>query len=100
VVAVRSAAFTSSLASMLNPDSVERCVPGFVQFGGSFRDPRHIASGDPRSRLDRALDAELAHAGLESGALDAENGSGTAGAGDAPLGLFENLDDVLALSVI
>ena len=38
--------------------------------------------------LNRAADAELAHAGLESGALDVEEGGGAFGAGDAPLRLF------------
>jgi hypothetical protein len=48
------------------------------------------------AELDRAADAELAHAGLESGALDVEEDGGTFGAGDAPLGLFQGAEDMLA----
>ena len=43
-----------------------------------------------KKKLDGALDAEFAHAGLEGGALDAEDGGGAAWAGDAPLGLAED----------
>jgi hypothetical protein len=46
--------------------------------------------------LDRAADAEFAHACLESGALDLEEDGSTFGAGDAPLGLLEGAEDVLA----
>ena len=56
--------------------------------------------GVEKSRLDGALDAEFAHAGLEGGALDAKNGGCAVGAGDAPLSLLENLDNVLTLSVV
>ena len=48
------------------------------------------------AELDRAADTELAHAGLESGALDVEENGGAFGAGDAPLGLLEGAEDVLA----
>jgi hypothetical protein len=47
-------------------------------------------------KLDRAANAELAHAGLESGALDVEEDGGAFGAGDAPLGLLERAENVLA----
>ena len=47
--------------------------------------------------LDWAADVEFAHAGLEGGALHAEDGGGAFGAGDAPFGLAESAEDVLAL---
>ena len=50
-----------------------------------------------RARLNRAADAELAHAGLQGGALHAEKNGGAFGAGDAPLGLAQGTEDVLAL---
>ena len=40
------------------------------------------------SDLDRAADVEFAHAGLECGAFDTENGRGTARAGDSPVRLL------------
>jgi len=45
----------------------------------------------------RAANAELAHAGLEGGALHAEENGGAFGAGDAPLRLLQSTEDVLAL---
>jgi len=50
------------------------------------------------AELDRAADAELAHAGLESGAFDVEKNGGAFGAGDAPLSLLEGAEDVLTFS--
>src|SRR5580698_1083290 len=47
--------------------------------------------------LDGAADVEFAHAGLEGGALHAEDGGGAFGAGDAPFGLAKSAEDVLAL---
>jgi hypothetical protein len=47
--------------------------------------------------LDGTADAELAHAGLQGGALHAEKNSGAARAGNAPLGLAKGAEDVLAL---
>ena len=52
--------------------------------------------GQDFAALDRAADAELAHAGLQGGALHAEKIGGAARAGDAPLGLAEGAEDVLA----
>ena len=49
------------------------------------------------AKLDGAADVEFAHAGLEGGALHAEDGGGAFGAGDAPFGLTEGAEDVLAL---
>src|SRR5580693_10474515 len=49
------------------------------------------------AKLDGAADVEFAHAGLQCGALHAEDGSGAFGAGDAPFGLAESAEDVLAL---
>jgi len=48
------------------------------------------------SELDRAADAELAHAGLKSGALHAQDASRALGAGDAPLRLLQGTEDMLA----
>ena len=50
------------------------------------------------ARLDRAADAEFAHAGLEGGALDVEEDGGALGAGDAPLRLLQGTKDVLAFA--
>ena len=50
-----------------------------------------------RTRLNRAADAEIAHARLESGALYVEEDGGAFGASDAPLRLFQGAEDVLAL---
>jgi hypothetical protein len=47
--------------------------------------------------LNRAADAQFAHARLERGALHAKNGGSTFRAGDAPLRLPEGAEDVLAL---
>ena len=55
-----------------------------------------LRDGD-RVLLNRATDAEFAHARLERGALHAENGRGTLRAGDAPLRLLEGAQDMLAL---
>ena len=52
---------------------------------------------EKRRHSDGALDAELAHAGLQRGALDAEKLRGSVGAGDAPLGLPQRAQNVLAL---
>ncbi len=60
--------------------------------------PRERLWGRGLAELDRAADAELAHAGLESGAFDVEKNGGAFGAGDAPLGLFKGAEDVLAFS--
>lgn len=49
------------------------------------------------AELYRAADVEFTHAGLEGGALHAEEERGTFGAGDAPLSLLEGAEDVLAL---
>ena len=49
-----------------------------------------------RERLNRTADTQLAHASLESGALDVEENGCTFGAGDAPLCLLEGAEDVLA----
>lgn len=46
---------------------------------------------------DGAAEAEFAHAGLQGGALEAEEGGGAAGSGDAPVGKAEGAEDVLAL---
>jgi hypothetical protein len=57
-----------------------------------------LARGNFRDRnLDGAADVEFAHAGLKRGALHAEDGGGAFGAGDAPFGLAEGAEDVLAL---
>ncbi len=50
-----------------------------------------------QTELDGAADVEFAHAGLQRGALHAEDGGGAFGAGDAPFGLAEGAEDVLAL---
>ena len=47
--------------------------------------------------LNRAADAELAHASLQSGALHAEDVRGASGSGDAPLCLLQGAKNVLAL---
>ncbi len=47
--------------------------------------------------LDGAADAEFAHAGLERGALHAQQRGGAFGAGNAPLRLLQGAQDVLAL---
>jgi len=49
---------------------------------------------------DGAVDAEFAHAGLQGGAFHAEDGGGSFGAGDAPLGLAQDLENVLALRFV
>ena len=49
--------------------------------------------------LDGAADAEFAHAGLERGALHAQQRGGAFGAGNAPLRLLEGAQDVLALGL-
>jgi len=46
------------------------------------------------------VDTEFTHTGLEGGALDAKDGGGAARAGDAPTGLSEDVEDVLALSIV
>jgi len=51
--------------------------------------------GNPVS-LNRAADAQLAHARLQSGALHGEEDRGTLGTGDAPLCLLQSAEDVLA----
>ena len=48
------------------------------------------------AELDGAADAELAHAGLKSGALHAQDASRALGAGDAPLRLPQGTEDMLA----
>ncbi len=48
------------------------------------------------ARLNRAADAELAHAGLQGGALHTEKNGGAFGAGNAPLGVLQGAQDVLA----
>ena len=48
------------------------------------------------ARLNRAADAELAHAGLERGALHVEEDGGALGAGNAPLRLLQGAENVLA----
>jgi hypothetical protein len=54
--------------------------------------------GDRPARfLDRAADAEFAHARLERGAFHPEKGGCAVRAGDAPFGLAEGAQDVLAL---
>ena len=53
-------------------------------------------SGVSIAESDRAADAELAHAGLQRGAFHAKNIGRASGASDAPLGLFEGAEDVLA----
>lgn len=54
----------------------------------------------PIAELDGTLDTEFAHAGLQSGALHAEDGGGAARTSYAPLRLLENLEDVLALGIV
>lgn len=49
---------------------------------------------------DGAADSELAHAGLQGGALHAEERSCTFGACDAPPRLPERAQDVLAFSFL
>ena len=49
------------------------------------------------AELDRAADAELAHARLQRGALHSQKDGGALGAGDAPLRLLQGAEDVLAL---
>ena len=58
---------------------------------------RYKDRDDRSNGSDGAADAELAHAGLKRGALHAEKDGGAARAGDAPLGLAEGAEDVLAL---
>src|ERR1700688_2329505 len=53
----------------------------------------------PRGLLDRAADAEFAHARLERRALHAQDAGSAFGTSDAPLGLAESAQDVLALGV-
>jgi hypothetical protein len=65
------------------PDSL------FGRGSGSLR-------GQGFAGLHGAADAELAHAGLQGGALHAQEICGAAGAGDAPLGLAKGAEDVLA----
>ena len=55
------------------------------------------ATQGTRVRLNRAADAELAHASLERGALHAKEAGGSLGSGDAPLRLLQGAEDVLAL---
>ncbi len=55
-----------------------------------------VATLGTRARLDRAADAELAHTGLESGALHAEEDGCALGAGNAPLCVLQGAEDVLA----
>jgi len=50
-----------------------------------------------QAALDRAADAELAHARLERGALHAQEDGSAFGAGDAPLRLLQRSENVLAL---
>ncbi len=59
-----------------------------------------VATLGTRARLDRAADAELAHTGLESGALHAEEDGCALGAGDAPLGVLQGAEDVLAFGFV
>src|SRR6201987_75902 len=47
--------------------------------------------------LNWSLDPQLSHARLEGGALHAQNGSSTVGTGDAPLGLPQYAESVVAL---
>ena len=53
----------------------------------------------PAGLLDRAADAELAHARLERSALHTKENGSAFGASDAPLGLAERAENVLALCV-
>jgi hypothetical protein len=50
--------------------------------------------------LNWPLDPQLSHARLERGALHAQNGSSTVWTGDAPLGLPQYAEDVLALRFV
>ena len=52
------------------------------------------------AELDGAADAQLAHASLESGALDVEEDGGAFGAGDAPLCLLQGPEDVLTFGFL
>ena len=63
----------------------------FMKVGGRGFAERSIAE------LHRAADAEFAHAGLERGALHAEEGGGAFGTGDAPFGLAQGAENVLAV---
>jgi len=74
-------------------------VSGFVQTRKPEAAPvlqaEEIASGQGLAGSDGAADAELAHAGLQSGALHAQKIGGTARAGNTPLGLTKGAEDVL-----
>jgi len=72
---------------MPRPDRGHRCR--------ARRWPREPARSQLES--DGAADVEFAHAGLQGGALHAEDGGSAFGAGDAPFGLAEGAKDVLAL---
>jgi len=50
--------------------------------------------------LDRAADAQLAHARLQRSALHAQEDGGAPRAADAPLCLFQGAQDVLALGFL
>ena len=50
--------------------------------------------------LDRALNVELAHAGLQSGALHAKERGGATGTGDTPFGLTKGAENVFAVGFL
>ena len=56
--------------------------------------------GYARVGLDRAADAQLAHARLQRSALHAQEDGGAPRAADAPLCLFQGAQDVLALGFL
>ncbi len=71
-----------------------RVVPdqrAFIKVGGGAFAERSIAE------LYGAADAEFANASLECGALHAKKGGGAFGTGDAPFGLAQGAEDVLAV---
>lgn len=64
------------------------------------RSARNDDTKNKGCRLNGAVDAEFAHACLQGSALHAEDGGGALGSRDAPLGLAEDVEDVLALSFV
>ena len=76
-------------------------VHGRASWGAAVLGPYMIVHakhrGDREAILDGTADVEFAHAGLQSGALHAEDGGGAFGTGDAPFGLAQCTQDVLTL---
>src|SRR6185295_10534677 len=82
-------------------DPAPRCLPtGWENAEVMAARPRATGRPVARPRSGAALDAEPGHAGLERRSLETQDLCGAAVTADAPTGLLEDGEDVLALHVL